>query len=393
MRSTGHIRQRAPGSWELRYTLGTDAASGTRRTATTTVRGNRRAAEKELRRLLRTLDTGEHVDPSRMTVRQWLETWLVAVRQEVSPKTYERYSEIVHHFLAPTLGKLQLTKLGPTHIQIAYNDLANGGRRDGKSGGLSARTRCHIHRILHSALGRAVEQQVLARNPAEAFRKRLPKVERREMKTLSTEQSARLLDAIKHTRVYWPVLLALSTGMRRGEVFALRWKNVDLSGGSIRVMESLEQTKVGIRFKAPKSDRTRVITVPHFGVAELKRLKRQQAEELLMLGVRQDGETLVCARADGEPLQPQSLTHQFTRLINRLKDMPRVRFHDLRHSHATQLLQAGVHPKVAQERLGHATITTTLDLYSHVTETMQSDAAERLDALFRTAITRSAGAK
>jgi integrase len=328
-----------------------------------------------------------------MTVRQWLDTWLVAVRQEVSPKTFERYSEIVHHFLGPALGNLQLTKLGPTHIQIAYNDLANGGRRDGKSGGLSARTRCHIHRILHSALGRAVEQQVLARNPAEAFRKRLPKVERREMKTLSTEQSARLLDAIKHTRVYWPVLIALSTGMRRGEVFALRWKNVDLSGGSIRVMESLEQTKAGIRFKAPKSDRTRVVTVPRFGVAELKRLKRQQAGELLMLGVRQDGETLVCARADGEPLQPQSLTHQFTRLMNRIKDMPRVRFHDLRHSHATQLLQAGVHPKVAQERLGHATITTTLDLYSHVTETMQSDAAERLDALFQTAITRPAGAK
>jgi hypothetical protein len=139
---------------------------------TTTIRGSRRAAEKELRRLLRTLDTGEHVDPSRMTVRQWLETWLVAVRQEVSPKTYERYSEIAHHFLAPALGNIQLTKLGPTHIQIAYNDLANGGRRDGKSGGLSARTRCHIHRILHSALGRAVEQQVLARNPAEAFRKK-----------------------------------------------------------------------------------------------------------------------------------------------------------------------------------------------------------------------------
>jgi integrase len=101
----------------------------------------------------------------------------------------------------------------------------------------------------------------------------------------------------------------------------------------------------------------------------------------------------VCARADGQPLQPQSLTHQFTRLINRVKDMPRIRFHDLRHSHATQLLLAGVHPKVAQERLGHATITTTLDLYSHVTDTMQSDAANRLDALFQAAITRSAGAK
>jgi integrase len=158
-------------------------------------------------------------------------------------------------------------------------------------------------------------------------------------------------------------------------------------------MESLEQTKAGIRFKAPKTERTRAITLPAFAIDELRRLKRQQAEELLTLGVRQTGETLVCARADGLPLQPQSLTHQFTRLISRMKDLPRVRFHDLRHSHATQLLLAGVHPKIAQERLGHATITTTLDLYSHVTETMQSDATERLDALLQPAINRSANPK
>ncbi|MFZ0150706.1 MAG: site-specific integrase, partial [Xanthobacteraceae bacterium] len=248
-------------------------------------------------------------------------------------------------------------------------------------------------RILSSALARAVEQQILARNPADVFKKRLPKVERREMTTLSADQSARLMAAIKHTRIYWPVLIALSTGMRRGEVFALRWRNVDFERGSLRVMESLEQTKVGIRFKAPKTDRTRAITLPSFAIDELRRLKRQQAEELLTLGIRQSGETLVCARADGLPLQPQSLTHQFTRLICRVKELPRVRFHDLRHSHATQLLLAGVHPKIAQERLGHATITTTLDLYSHVTETMQSDAAERLDAILRPAINRSASLK
>src|SRR6516165_7063874 len=137
MRSTGHIRQRTPGSWELRYTLGTDPASGRRWTATTTVKGNRRTAEKELRRLLRTLDTGEHVDPSRMTVRQWLETWLVAVRQEVSPKIYERYSEIAHQILAPALGNIQLTKLRTTHIPTVYTKLTTCGRREGKSGGLS----------------------------------------------------------------------------------------------------------------------------------------------------------------------------------------------------------------------------------------------------------------
>jgi integrase len=212
----------------------------------------------------------------------------------------------------------------------------------------------------------------------------LPKVERKEMVTLSPSQSRRLLDAIAHTRVYWPVLLALATGMRRGEILALRWKRVDLEHGSLQVMESLEQTRSdGLRFKSPKTDRTRVVTLPGFATKELRRLKREQAKELLMLGIRQSGETLVCARTDGEPLQPQSLTHQFTRLMSRIPNLPGVRFHDLRHSHATQLLLAGVHPKVAQERLGHASITTTIDLYSHVTDTMQSDAAVRLDQAWR----------
>ena len=388
MRPTGHIRERSPGSWELRYSLGTDPATGKRRTATTTITGNRRAAEKELRRLLRTLDTGEHVDPTRMTVRGWLTVWLAAVREEVSPKTYERYSEIVNNFLAAELGALSIAKLTAAHIQTAYTKWAAEGRRDGKVGGLSPRTRRHIHRIFNCALARAVEQQVLARNPCDAFRKRLPKVERRELMTLSPDQSARLLEAIKHTRFYWPVLLALSTGMRRGETLALRWKNVDLERGTLRVLESLEQTKSGIRFKAPKTERARVVTLPAFATEALRRHKREQAEELLVLGVRQTGENLVCGRADGLPLQPQTLTHHFTRLIARIKDLPRVRFHDLRHSHATQLLLDGVHPKIAQERLGHASITTTLDLYSHVTETMQNDAAARLDAAFQSAIRR-----
>jgi integrase len=380
MRPTGHIRKRSAESWELRYSLGMDSATGRRRIVTTTVKGKRRDAEKELRRLLHALDTGEHVDPTRMTVRDWLSAWLSAVKDEVSPRTHERYAEIVGNFLIPELGALPIAKLAPAHIQAAYAKWGTSGRRDGKSGGLAPRTRRHIHRILSAALVRAVEQQVIGRNPADAFKKRLPKVERKEMVTLSAEQSGRLLEAIEHTRIYWPVMLALATGMRRGEVFALRWKHVDLERDSLRVMESLEQTRAGgLRFKSPKTERTRVITLPAFAVAELRRLKRQQAEELLTLGIRQSGDTLVCARADGEPLQPQSLTHQFTRLVSRIPDLPRVRFHDLRHSHATQLMLAGVHPKVAQERLGHASITTTIDLYSHVTDTMQSDAAARLD--------------
>jgi integrase len=379
----GHIRQRSPNSWELRYSLGTDPATGKRRMATSTVKGNRRAADKELRRLLRTLDTGEHVDPTRMTVREWLYRWLNMVCQEISPKSSERYTEIVRNFLSPALGNYPLVKLSPTHIQEAYTAWAKGGRLDGKAGGLAAPTRRYLHTILKSALARAVEQQLLVRNPADALRKRLPKIERKAMTTLTAAESACLLRAIEHSRAYWPVLIALSTGARRGEILALRWKNVDLENGMLRIVESLEQTAAGIRFKAPKTDRSRAVVLLAFVVEELRQLKRRQAEELLALGIRQNGETLVCCRADGLPLQPRSLTRQFACLLRSRKDLPRVRFHDLRHSHATQLLLAGVHPKIAQERLGHTTITTTMDLYSHVTDTMQSDAAAKLDEVFR----------
>jgi hypothetical protein len=188
-RPSGHIRERSPGSWELRYSLGTDPATGKRRTGTKTVLGSRRAAEQELRRALTALEDGEHVQRSRTTLRVWLAKWLETVRHELSPKTHERYSEIVNNFLVPALGGLLLTKIGPTHIQEAYNAWAEGGRRDGKTGGLSPLTRHYFHVVLRSSLNRALEQQLITRNPADVSRKRLPKVERREMVTLSTEQS------------------------------------------------------------------------------------------------------------------------------------------------------------------------------------------------------------
>jgi integrase len=389
----GHIRQRSQGSWEIRYDYGTDPATGKRRVATCSVRGDRRAAEKKLRELLHTLDRGEHVDPTRLKLGEWLGQWLETVRSEVAPKTHERYAEIARHYLIPALGNYGITKLAPSHIQTAYNAWATGGRRDRKAGGLSPQTRRHIHRILRTALARAVEQQVIARNPADVFRKRLPKVERRELVTLTADQSARLLEGLAHSRVYWPVLLALSTGMRRGEILALRWKNVELEVGSLRVVESLEQTKKSIRFKAPKSGKHRVVTLPGYAVEELRRLKREQAEALLGLGVRQTGDTLVCCRADGQPHQPLSLTYEFARFMRRLKELPRVRFHDLRHSHATQLLSSGVQPKIASERLGHASIGITLDLYSHVTDTLQSEAATKLDSAMQAAKSRLASDK
>lgn len=384
MRRAGHIRERSPGSFELRYSLGGDPATGKRKVATATVRGTRKDAEKELRRLLRSVDTGEHVDPTRMTVRGWLSTWLATVKQEVSSRSHERYSSIVEHHLLPALGNLPIAKLAPLHIRSFYGTLAEGGRSDGKAGPLSSRSRRQVHRVLSQALARAVGDQVIARNPCDVFKRQLPKVERKEMTTLDSEQSAALLDALRDDRLYWPTMLALATGMRRGEILALRWRNVDLDRGSVHLVESLEQTKKGgMRFKPPKSARGRSIVLPTFAVDELRRRRREQAEELLKAGVRQSGATLVCARADGEPFSPFSLTHAFFQFMaKRRGGLPRIRFHDLRHTHATALLAAGVHPKVVQERLGHATVTLTLDLYSHVVPTMQEDAAAKINLVF-----------
>src|SRR5262245_2150906 len=148
-RRQGSIRERAKGSYEVRYPLGTDPATGKRRSATVTVKGTLKDAEKELRRLLRALDTGEHVDPTRLLVRDYLSDWLSAVQEEISPRTHERYGELIRHFLLPDLGNVPIAKLAPSHIQACYTRLATGGRRDGKPGGLSPRTRRQIHAVLH----------------------------------------------------------------------------------------------------------------------------------------------------------------------------------------------------------------------------------------------------
>jgi integrase len=382
----GHVRERSPGAWEIRYSLGTNPATGKRRMVTATVRGSRKDAERELRRLLRTLDTNEHVDPSRITLGQWLPLWHASIKSKVSPKTHERYGDLVNGFLIPELGGLLMQKLAPTDIAAVYTKWQTEGRRDGKPGPLAPSTRRYLHAILHSSLKRAVKQQVIPRNPADALQDELPKVERRELDTLTPEQSARLLAALEKSYVYWPAFIALATGMRRGEILALRWKNVDLDRGFVRVLESLEETETGLRFKSPKTNKARSIALPAFAVDKLRTLKVDQAKGLLAIGIRQTVDALVCGRPDGEPYRPHSISFGFTRAVKKLADFPPVSFHDLRHSHATQLLLAGVHPKVAQERLGHSTIATTMDLYSHVTETMQEDAASRIDAAFQSAM-------
>lgn len=171
-RTTGHVGERSPGRWELRYSLGADPATGKRKTAAATVDGTLKDAERELRRLLPAIDTGEHIESDKILARQWFEQWLRMARPEISPLTYRLYDQAVSLYLAPAIGHLPFAKLTPAHIQTAYSKLAQGGRRDGKAGPLAATTRRLIHRVLTASLNRALELQLINRNPALVLRRR-----------------------------------------------------------------------------------------------------------------------------------------------------------------------------------------------------------------------------
>jgi integrase len=379
----GHIRERSPGHWAIVIDM-RDPATGRRRRKWHSFAGTKRQAQIESARLISALQGGTYLEPAKVTVAAHMERWLLHVRPQVSPKTFERYCGVVRGNIVPALGGILLTKLQPAQISETYAKALSNGRRDG-NGGLSPASVLYMHRLLKEALAVAVtEWRLLSWNPADSIK--APKVKRKNMRSLDTAETATLLEAVREYRLLIPVLLAVTCGLRRGEICALRWRNVGLSGtAQLAIVGSTEQTKAGIREKETKSGRARTVALTTLAIEELRRHKAQQAKELLRLGIRQSDEMYVVAQVDGRPLKPDSLTHEFARFIAGTA-LPKVRFHDLRHSHATHMLASGVHPKIAQERLGHATIAITLDLYSHVLPGMQADAASRVDEVLRQAL-------
>ena len=376
----GHIRERSPGRWAVVLDIH-DPETGKRRRKWHSFTGTKREAQKECARLVTEMQGGQYSEPTKTTFGQFLEDWLTHAKAHVTPRTHERYSEIVRKNIVPSLGALRLSTLRPAQIAGSYAKALTSGRRDGK-GGLSPNTVLYMHRIIKHALSDAVRWGTLAKNPADAVDP--PKVERTTMSTYDMAQTATLLDATRGTRLYVPVLLGVLCGLRRGEIVALRWRNVDLDGRQLAVVEAAEQTVAEVRYKPPKSGRSRTVAISGFVADELRAHRARQAEELQHLGVRQS-DAFVYTRENGEPIQPRTLTHNWQILVAK-GELPRVRFHDLRHAHATHMLASGVHPKVASERLGHSKVGITLDLYSHVLPGMQEDAAARLDDALQKAL-------
>lgn len=384
----GHIRERSPGKWAIVLDVGEiDPKTGKKKRKWHSFTGTKRQAQAECARLVTEITSGRYIEPTKQTVAEFLTEWLAFIKPTVTPKTHERYTEICDKNLAPLIGDTILAKLKTDKIDAAFaKALTEGRRRAG--GGLAPRTVHHMRRVLVKALGQAVTWDRLLKNPASATTP--PKVERTKMLAYDAAQTAVLIDAFRPSRMFIPMMLAVMCGLRRGEILALRWRHVDLSDNRrmLSIRESAEQTKEGVRYKEPKAGKSRTVALSSMMLAELKAHRVRQAEEQLRIGVRPDDDSFVVAQSDSRPLKPVSLTHEWTRLLAKTS-LPRIRFHDLRHTHATQMLAAGVHPKVASERLGHSTIGITLDLYSHVMPGMQADAAEQVDAALQAAISAS----
>jgi integrase len=362
----GSIRKRGESSWELKIEL--ERINGKRHRRFVTVRGSYKEAQKELTRLLGAADDGTLPDPTRMTVGEYLRAWLGSTLTQ-SPKTLERYRELTEHQIIPHLGDVKLQKLRPEHIEQWHALLAEG---------LAPLTVRHAHNVLKLVLKRAVDNNTLVRNVATM--RKPPAAEAEEIEILSPEQATAILEALRGHSLHPITSLALATGMRRGELLALEWPDIDFDRATLRVERSVEETKAGLRIKPPKSRcGRRNIALPPEAVTTLREHRKQQLELRLALGLGGQP-VLVFSTIEGKHLKPNSLSRSWRQTCAARK-LPRVKFHALRHTHASTLIRAGVDVLTISRRLGHSKAAMTLDVYGHLMEGSDAAAAKAIEGI------------
>lgn len=378
------IRQRGKTSQQVRIPRGLDE-KGKPQKDEYTVRGTREDAAAFRIEKLHELNQNTYVDPSQLTVKMFLEDhWLRNCEaRELSPATLRGYRGIVNLYIIPALGTMKLQRLTSGDVQRMYDKASLTGRTRGEGEGLSGRTVSHIHRVLSSALNFAVDLRYVQTNVAGHTRP--PRPANTEMHALGVEDVGKMLTALEtwpDARLRTIVLVATFTGLRRGELLALRWGDVDLEHGTVTVAQAAQYVKgQGVVFRRPKSYKSRrTIALPQTARDALKSHAAVQADEIALVGAGYVDQGLVFASADGTPLRPDTVSLAFRRF--RLAQGLEIRFHDLRHTHATLMLKAKVPIKVVSQRLGHSTAKLTLDTYMHVLEGMDNEAAASFEELF-----------
>ncbi|MFC2013482.1 tyrosine-type recombinase/integrase [Chloroflexota bacterium] len=376
----GHIVRRYKNSYTIVLNLGIDSSNGKYKQQWISIKGTKKDAEKRLAELLHQIDTDTFIEPRKTTLAEFLQRWLKDyVEPNLTPRTGEGYESIMRKHIIPMLGNIKLTQFKPEHLQRYFAYCQAEGRCNGK-GGLNSLTIRHHYMALHQALKTAVKWGLINRNPVDAIDP--PRFERSVMHIMNEDDIQTFLEVAKTTSYYALFYLALFTGMRRSELLAIRWCDVDMLLCQIYVSRALHRLRDGsIFFGVPKTAKgRRMISLSPSTVLVLQEHRHKQKLDRSMIGLQLTDNDLVFSKIDGTPIPPNVVTLAWIRLAKRT-GLTGVRLHDARHTHASLMLKHGIHPKIVQERLGHSGIQITLDTYSHVAPGLQEAAAKRFDEI------------
>lgn len=364
----GSISRRKDGGWMGQYVVHT--AEGRKRR--TVYAKTRKEVAAKLVKALSNREDGLTFDAKNLTLGKYLDLWLEdSVQDTVRLTTYQGYERIVRLHIKPALGRIKLDKLTPVHVRGLY--------RERLEAGLAPRMVQLVHTTLHKALKQAVNDGLIPRNVTEAVK--APRPIKKEMLPLNPEQARVLLDVASGDRLEALFALAVTTGMRQGEILGLKWEDVDLEARTIRVRRTLSTaTGGGIHFNPPKTAKSRrSIRLTELAVSSLRQHRKSQLEERMKLAGLWKDHDLVFTTGIGTPMSRADLITRYFKPLLEKAGLPDIRFHDLRHTCATLLLGRGVHAKLVQELLGHSTIAVTLDTYSHVLPGMDDRLADTMD--------------
>jgi len=366
----GHVRKRGT-KWCFVLDVGRDEA-GKRSQKWFSGFRTKKEAEQAMAAKMQEVNTGNFTESSHETFGAYIQRWLDDKQSQVRPSTYRSYEWLVRCHIVPNIGHIRITDLRPQHLQTMYRKLSEGERP------LSNRSIQQLHTVVHESLKRAMKWGIVHRNISDAVDP--PRIDRKRSDVWTPEQSLQFIEGSKGEERYWiGFVLAIMTGMRKGEILGLRWSDIDMERGYAQVRQTLGWVAGKPVLQEPKTERSRrSVALSPETILALEQHRNEQVQDRLFFDSEYKDHGLIIARPDGSPQNPRTFDDAWYRALER-SELPRIRFHDLRHTHASILLQQGVHPKIVSERLGHATISITLDTYSHVLPGLQKEIADRFD--------------